>query len=184
MKALFPLLASIIVLSCGKDQPNIPNSCPGCIFSTELNNSNWEGIIIRCVITFKDGQPDTLFRISISEMNPIHDDLTDALILAHIPYDTGTYVIDTGSIVNNAVYAEFRVYEYEKDYITQQYFAISDGESFIDINQLDKTTGKFKASFYLKMSIEGGENGELHNSSYPKFITFSNGLAEGIILKE
>jgi hypothetical protein len=180
-KLIYIVFPVFVFISC-KEERVFPDLCIGCTFSVQINNQDWDGAPHSSNYVSFQNEKDTSFTMVIRERNPVHDEFHDSFIFYQLPYDTGFFVLDTFDLLDNSgIKAEFWVFEYEHGTPSQEYSVIPDGESYIHIELLDKVNRTFVLSFHLKMTIPGGVNGPLYNSSYPKVITFSEGRASGQI---
>jgi len=152
--------------------------CKKTEFSTLLNGNQWKGYVKSCYLDDPDMNNNKDFQIIINESNPVHDKFKDALILNRIPFEEGQYFIDSLNIFSG-VQANFLVLEDEYGTPTQRYSVLPFTGSFITVEEIDLQSNTFVVKFELQLSVHGGVDGELHNSTYGKVITFTEGEVSG-----
>jgi hypothetical protein len=165
------LILCLISASCERDH------CEKSSFSVLLNERNWEGYLKTCELEATNVKDEGHFNLSIYEKNPKHDKYKDVLNFIGIPIEKGQYFMDSIDIFTDT-YAVFSVFEHEYGTPTEDYVILPSGGSFITVEDIDLVENSFVISFHLVLTVSGA-SGELHNSSYPKVITFSEGHASG-----
>ena len=165
------LLIFLITASCENKH------CGESSFSTLLNENSWEGYHKTCELETTNVKDEGQFNLSIYEKNPKHDKYKDVLNFIGIPIEEGQYFMDSFDIFNDRA-AVFSVFEHEYGTPTQDYIIMPSSGSFITVEEIDLLENSFVISFHLVLTV-AGVTGELHNSSYPKVITFSEGHASG-----
>ena len=168
----FMLMSWMLLLSCESINCHKPD------FSSSLNDDPWDGYVKSCDLDITSLNNDSVFRFIVMESKPIHDKFKDILLVSRIPFQEGQYFIDSLN-KDSGVIAQFWVNEHEYGTQTDTYFAIPLSGSFIEVEEIDLQSNSFVVKFHLEMSVRGGIDGELHNSTYDKFITFSDGHVSG-----